>query len=316
MTGPTGTTGAAGATVTGPTGTTGGVGPTGTTGPTGLSGTGPTGPTGTTGAAGATVTGPTGTTGAAGTGATGPTGTAIGTKVSALTAAASATGAMEVGINDAGASKKVTLTQLKTFIGTGPTGATGPTGTTGAGPTGPTGTTGAGATGPTGPTGPYVLVSNLASDDAGAGTTTTMRKITGLDLTTGTGSFQFKYMIRYDSAVSTTGVKFAVNHSGTVTSFVANHYWNQATSTASSLAADQHLAGAAVGLFSTEGVRAVNITAGPSASVDTAGADMLWVIEGMLVCSVSGDMQLYAGAEVAAVATVSSGSSLVLIKTA
>lgn len=78
-TGPTGPTGATGATgPAGPTGVTGATGPTGPTGVTGV--TGPTGPTGATGVTGPTgptgatgVTGPTGPTGV--TGATGPTGT-------------------------------------------------------------------------------------------------------------------------------------------------------------------------------------------------------------------------------------------------
>ena len=159
------------------------------------------------------------------------------------------------------------------------------------------------------------MVANLASNDVGAGTTTTMRKVTGLDKTTGTGTFQFKYMIRYQSTVSTTGVKFAVNHSGTVTAFVANHHWAQSLSTAASFAADQ-LVDTTVGLYSVHAVRSKNVTTGPSQSVDTAGADMLWVIEGMFVCTVDGNLELYTGAEVAAVATVMSDSSLVLVKVA
>jgi hypothetical protein len=158
-------------------------------------------------------------------------------------------------------------------------------------------------------------VKNLDSNDAGAGTTTTMRKITGLDLTTGTGTFQFRYMVRYQGTASTTGSKFAVNHSGTVTAFVANHHWAQSLSTAASFAADQ-LVDTTVGLYSVHAVRSKNVTVGPNTSVDTAGADMLWVIEGMFVCSVDGNLELYAGAEVAAVATVMSGSSLVLTKVA
>jgi hypothetical protein len=101
-----------------------------------------------------------------------------------------------------------------------------------------------------------------------------------------------------------------------VTSFVANHYYAQDLSTAASLAGDQSTPLAGVGLFATMAVRAKNVVAGPNTSVDTAGADMLWVIEGMFECSVTGNIELYAGAEVAAVATIMSGSSLVLIKVA
>jgi hypothetical protein len=130
--GPTGLTGATGA--TGPTGVTGN---TGATGPTGLTGaTGPVGATGSTGSIGAT--GPTGVTGA--TGPTGPTGPIGDTGPTGITGAVGATGATGV---------------------TGGVGATGPTGVTGSvgatGVTGPTGLTGAtGVTGATGPTGPIV----------------------------------------------------------------------------------------------------------------------------------------------------------------
>jgi hypothetical protein len=142
-----------------------------------------------------------------------------------------------------------------------------------------------------------------------------MRKITDLDLTTGTGTFQFKYIIRYQGTASTTGSKFAVNHSGTVSSFVANHHWAQSLSTAASLTADQDIQ-ATVGLYSVHAVRAKNITAGPNTTLDSAGADMLWIVEGMFVCTVDGNIELYHGSEVAAVATVMAGSSLVLTKVA
>jgi hypothetical protein len=142
-----------------------------------------------------------------------------------------------------------------------------------------------------------------------------MRKITGLDKTTGTGTFQFKYLIRYQATAATTGIKFAVNHSGTVTAFVVNHHWAQSLSTAASARADQDIQ-TTYGLYSVHAARAKNITAGPSTSIDTLAADMLWVAEGMFVCSADGDLQLYAGSEEAAVSTVMSGSSLVLIKVA
>jgi hypothetical protein len=142
-----------------------------------------------------------------------------------------------------------------------------------------------------------------------------MRKITGLDFATGTGTFQFKYIIRYQGTANTTGSKFAVNHTGTVTAFVANHHWAQSLSTAASATADQDIQ-ATFGLYSVHAVRAKNITAGPNATLDSAGADMLWVIEGMFICTVTGNLELYHGSEVAAVATVKSGSSLVLTKVA
>jgi hypothetical protein len=43
---------------------------------------------------------------------------------------------------------------------------------------------------------------------------------------------------------------------------------------------------------------------------------MLWIVEGMFICSADGNLELYHGSEVAAVATVMAGSSLVLTKVA
>jgi hypothetical protein len=136
ITGPTGPSGATGA--TGPAGPTGAPGPAGPTGPTG--GTGPAGPTGLAGAPG--PTGPTGEPGSAG--ATGPTG---------------ATG-------DTGATGPIGPTGDTGVTGPiGPTGATGDTGTTGVtGPIGPTGPTGpTGSVGPTGATGPVAYRAGTAS---------------------------------------------------------------------------------------------------------------------------------------------------------
>jgi hypothetical protein len=48
-------------------------------------------------------------------------------------------------------------------------------------------------------------------------------------------------------------------------------------------------------------------------SVDTLNADMLLIVEGLLVCTVAGDLQIYASPETnAGILTVKAGSSLVL----
>lgn len=159
------------------------------------------------------------------------------------------------------------------------------------------------------------LTAGLASDATVNGTTS-MVKITGLDLTVGLGSWHFKYLIRYQTSITTTGVKFAVNHSGTVTSFMANHYFSQALSTAVTAIADQDNAGAAVGIDSSMPTRAINITAGPTASADTVNADMMWIVEGLMVITGSGDLQLFHGSETAANTTVMTGSGVQVVKVA
>jgi hypothetical protein len=141
--------------------------------------------------------------------------------------------------------------------------------------------------------------------------------VTGLDQTVAPGTYIFEYYIRYQAAALTTGVKFDVNHSGTVTSFVWNQRWVDVSATASTAAADQdniQAAGAVVGGFASRAKGTAG--RGTTLSVDTANADMLMIIEGVAVVTVSGDLQLYHGSEVAFASTVKAGSSLRLTKVA
>ncbi len=147
--------------------------------------------------------------------------------------------------------------------------------------------------------------------------TTTTAKVTGLDTTTGTGTFIFRYYVRYQSSAATTGVKFDVNHSGTVTSFVWQQRMVDVSATASTNAADQDQIIAAGGVMSAMASRAKGTAGrGTTISVDTINADMLIIIEGLFICTVSGDLQLYHGSETANSTTVKAGSSLILTRTA
>lgn len=153
------------------------------------------------------------------------------------------------------------------------------------------------------------------SSNATVNSTTTTAKITGLDLTVGAGTYQFKYMIRHQSAATTTGVKFDVNHTGTVTSFIYNTYFVDATATASTAAHDQDEVLATAAVVNAFAARSKGTAGrGTSISVDTANADMLTIIEGMMIVTVSGNLELYHASEVAAATTVMAGSSLVLTK--
>lgn len=198
------------------------------------------------------------------------------TKISALSAVSSAATTDEFPVVQSGSTKKETNAQLITLLQT---------------------------------LNGLPIIKTLSSD-ASTNSTTTMAKITGLDLTLGAGTYYFKYMIRYQAAATTTGVKFAVNHSGTVTTFLANHSFSQALSTAASLAADQTISAGSVGLASYMGIRGANSVAGPTASTGAANSDMLWMVEGMMVVTVSGDLQLFHASEVAAATTVKASSHL------
>lgn len=197
------------------------------------------------------------------------------TKISALPAASAAAAANELGINEAGTSKKLTVAQLQDFLG--------------------------------------VSKKVLAADQTS--TSTTMAKVTGLDAVCGVGTWTFKYHCLWQTTATGTAVKFGVNHSGTVTRFVVEATGAEATTAASTGAMDQ--VHAAFGLRSGGSNRAISTTTsifGPTAA-DTANADMLCVIQGVIVVSVSGNLELYFGSEATgSTQTIEAGSCLVLTK--
>lgn len=150
-----------------------------------------------------------------------------------------------------------------------------------------------------------------------ANLTTTFAKVTNLDFRVPPGTWHFKYVIRHQSLATTTGIKFCVNHTGTVTSFVASSWWAENTTAASSGAQAQ--AGAAVfGLRAGGSARAISATVaiGQTISVDVAAADMMMIIEGLMVVTVGGNIELYHGSEVAAESTIMANSALILTKVA
>lgn len=181
------------------------------------------------------------------------------TKISALTAVAAAAGANEFAVNESGASKKVSLTQLQAFLG-------------------------------------QQKVKQLGSDLT---LTTTLTKATNLDLPLEVGTWLFEYVVVYRSNTATVGANFGVNFSGTQTTFVVAGTQFEATTAASTGAADQlH---ATFGLRSGGAGRAPSTTAAivGSISVDTVNADMMVKLEGLVVITVAGDLQLYAAKEAA-----------------
>lgn len=151
--------------------------------------------------------------------------------------------------------------------------------------------------------------------------TTTAAKLTGLDAVVGVGTWLFEYFILYQAAATTTGVKFSVNHTGTVTSFVYDLYGLSADTTATatqSALMDQDVLTTTGGLFEVWGARAKTTAAavGPTSGVDTANADMFLMITGLAVVTVTGNIELYHASEVAAASTVKAGTALRLTKVA
>jgi hypothetical protein len=156
-------------------------------------------------------------------------------------------------------------------------------------------------------------VSQVAADVTNS--TTTVAAIADLDQVLGPGTYVYTYYIRYQAAATTTGIKFAVDHTGTVTSSTYQMLYVDTSATASTGAADQDANASTAQVNAAYAARADNVTLGPTLSVDTANSDMLIRIEGLIVISASGTLRLMHGSEVAAATTVKIGTSLVVIRT-
>ncbi len=160
-----------------------------------------------------------------------------------------------------------------------------------------------------------LTVAKLGSDHINA--TTTPTEVTGLSVVgTGTGTFVFNYYILHQADAATTGIRFDVNHTGTVTSFVWNQMFVGLTQTAADANPDQDEVLATASIYNAFSSRGKGTAGrGTTLSVDTLAADMLMRIEGLMVVTVDGDLELWHGSEVAANTTVKAGSSLLLVKT-
>lgn len=145
-------------------------------------------------------------------------------------------------------------------------------------------------------------------------------QVTGLDaVNLPAGTYVFEYWIRYQAAATTTGVKFGVNHSGTAAVFMANMRYASTGGAAATAAATQAAASATGNIhesFSTRTKSTTSPNLGPTVSVDNANSDMLVVVEGLIIVTAAGDLQLWHASEVGAASTVMAGSSLCLRRTA
>ena len=112
----------------------------------------------------------------------------------------------------------------------------------------------------------------------------------------------------------TTGVRFSVNFTGTQTAFVANLKFAAGT-TASADAPDQDFVAAGAQIISSFNARAPsNAGWGTTLSVDTINANMYDELDGIIVVTVAGNLQLFHGSGVAAASTIKAGSALIINK--
>lgn len=164
----------------------------------------------------------------------------------------------------------------------------------------------------------FFRVTGLTTDAAVNGTTTGV-EITGLRISdVGAGIYVAEYFIVYQSAATTTGVKFGVNHTGTVTAFTATSQIATTGTTAVSAVHDQ-VTTTTPTVMGSNAVRAMATTApnlGPWTDLDSANADMQVYIYCNLVVTVAGNLAFWHASEVNANSTVKAGSVVRLTKAA
>jgi len=156
-------------------------------------------------------------------------------------------------------------------------------------------------------------VSRLASTVSNS--TTTAAKVTGMDLACGPGTWIFEYFLRFQSATATVGPKLSVNHSGTVTSFMATEQFITQGTLDSTGVMDQDVTAAPTVIAGmAQRAKSTAATMIAIAGVDTTAADVLIQISGLLVCTVGGNLELYHASETATSTSIMADSVLRLTK--
>lgn len=205
------------------------------------------------------------------------------TKVSALTAVATAAATDEFPVNQGSVSKKMTLQQIEDFVQPLITGASGA------------------AQNVIGVTTKQIITAN----NADIPTTTLVDQLTLTGC--GVGWWLVEYFIIWQSNVTTTGIAFNIDHSGTA----ANSQWTRldATSSTTALATvgiadqDSPTAAGTGWLPSNWAVRADATDLGPNAGVDTINVNQMSRIFGLCLVTGTGSLVLKAKSEIAATVT-------------
>jgi hypothetical protein len=204
-------------------------------------------------------------------------------KISALTAASAAAAANELAINEAGTSKKVTLTQVKTLMQTLG----------------------------------MPRVSRLSTQNQLASTTGT--EVTDLSQTLENGTYTFTYALIVRSATSTVGPMLGVNFTGTGAPRMHFRFADATTALTAEIHSMSSQGNKAFGFISGMASNTETTTApdmGTTVGVASTATDILCFIEGIIIVTGSGDLELWHSSETATNTSVEVGSSLVVVRTA
>jgi hypothetical protein len=172
----------------------------------------------------------------------------------------------------------------------------------------------------------FAQLETLLQAANGAVRVTTVTGITGTEVTTlsqtlEAGTYTFKYTLLTQSGTSTTGVGLGINFTGTAATKVFARR-NVATITTASNGLTEEESGAALvtgGVLNGWASKTYTTTA-PNMMAEGVGAinaDLLDIIEGLIIVTVSGDLELWHSSQIAATTTlVKIGSALVVTRVA
>lgn len=150
--------------------------------------------------------------------------------------------------------------------------------------------------------------------------TVTGTKVTDLDLTLEAGTYMFDYRLIVRSATATTGPMIGVNFSGTAAVKTMICYWGDASGSLLAEAHnmdDQGVLG--TGLISGMVNKAYTTTSpnmGTTIGTATAASDTPMFVQGLVIVTASGNLELWHSSETTTATTIEVGSSLSVIRTA
>lgn len=205
------------------------------------------------------------------------------TKISALAAVSAAATTNELAVNEAGTSKKVTLAQIETLLKQRG----------------------------------MPRVSTVTSQHSISSTTAT--EVTSIQQTLEAGTYVFQYSLIVRSATATVSPMYGVNFTGTAAVRKMTLQYNDAGGLATGTGVADDVGTTAGSMMSGTTVTAFSTTApnmGHTGGVGTINTDVFVVIDGIMIVTVAGDLELWHGSETATATSIEVGSSLVVIRTA
>lgn len=159
------------------------------------------------------------------------------------------------------------------------------------------------------------ITASLAADHAISSTTATEVACGATALPAGT--YVFTYYIIAQSATTTVAPQFGINFTGTaaVRKFTLRY---PSTGTAANTGVADDVGAALTGQIHESNPQTAFSTTAPNLThtgVATVNVDILYTIEGIMIVTAVGDLELWHGSETASSTTVKAGTSLVLTKT-